>query len=157
MDMSSDRGDTRPLYVRLPEATARRLDKAAAARGSSKRQLVTELIGSGLLARPQSIEYGHASVISTAIDILTLEEAAELLRVEASDLRALAESGQLPARRIGDAWRLSRAALLAWLGADDTAAGGGMHGRRGGTVGFSIGSAAGTDAAPEAHDRTEQP
>lgn len=49
-------------------------------------------------------------------EVLTLAEAAELLRVDEDDVRALVESGELPARRIGTQWRLTRTALLAWLG-----------------------------------------
>jgi len=48
-------------------------------------------------------------------EVLTLDEAADLLRVPVDDVRALVESGQLPARRIGDTWRLTRTAVLAWL------------------------------------------
>ncbi|OHV33661.1 excisionase [Pseudofrankia sp. EUN1h] len=51
-------------------------------------------------------------------EVLTLEEAAELLRVSVDDVRALVESGDLPARRIGEAWRLTRTAVLAWLGTE---------------------------------------
>ena len=49
--------------------------------------------------------------------MLTAAQAAELLQVEEAEVVALAERGELPGRRIGDAWRFSRAALLAWLGA----------------------------------------
>lgn len=48
-------------------------------------------------------------------EVLTLEEAAELLRVPTDDVRALVESGELPARRIGETWRFTRTAVLAWL------------------------------------------
>ncbi len=48
-------------------------------------------------------------------EVLTLEEAAELLRVPVDDVRALVESGDLPARRIGETWRLTRTAVLGWL------------------------------------------
>ncbi|WP_045879081.1 helix-turn-helix domain-containing protein [Pseudofrankia sp. DC12] len=48
-------------------------------------------------------------------EVLTLEEAAELLRVPVDDVRALVESGELPARHIGATWRLTRTAVLAWL------------------------------------------
>ena len=43
-------------------------------------------------------------------------QVAELLQVGEADVVALAEAGDLPARRIADAWRFSRAAVLAWLG-----------------------------------------
>jgi hypothetical protein len=32
-------------------------------------------------------------------------------------VRALADAGELPGRRIGDEWRFLRRAVLAWLGA----------------------------------------
>jgi hypothetical protein len=32
-------------------------------------------------------------------------------------VRALADAGELPGRKIGDEWRFLRSALLAWLGA----------------------------------------
>jgi excisionase family DNA binding protein len=48
-------------------------------------------------------------------EVLTLAEAAELLRVPADDVRALVESGELPARRIGETWRFTRTAVLGWL------------------------------------------
>ncbi|MBL7502221.1 helix-turn-helix domain-containing protein [Frankia sp. CNm7] len=56
-------------------------------------------------------------------EVLTLAEAAELLRVPEDDVRALVESGEIPARRIGETWRLTRAAVLAWLGGESPAAG----------------------------------
>lgn len=51
-------------------------------------------------------------------EVLTLEEAATLLRVAVDDVRALVESGDLPARRIGEQWRLNRTGVLSWLRGD---------------------------------------
>jgi excisionase family DNA binding protein len=48
-------------------------------------------------------------------EVLDLDEAAALLRVEPAAVRTLAETQRLPARRVGDAWRFSRAALIEWL------------------------------------------
>jgi excisionase family DNA binding protein len=48
-------------------------------------------------------------------EVLDLAQAAELLIVDPSAVLELAESGELPGRRIGGAWRFSRAALLSWL------------------------------------------
>ena len=48
-------------------------------------------------------------------EVLTLEEAAGLLRVSPRHLEDLAWLGQVPARRIGTSWRFSQSALLAWL------------------------------------------
>lgn len=47
--------------------------------------------------------------------VLTLAEAADLLRVEPQQLLELARSGGVPGRRIGVEWRFSRAGLLSWL------------------------------------------
>ena len=51
-----------------------------------------------------------------APDVLTLEQAAALLQVDAAEVAALADAGELPGRRIGGEWRFPRAALLEWLG-----------------------------------------
>jgi excisionase family DNA binding protein len=50
-------------------------------------------------------------------DILTLEEAAEFLRVPASALQIEVANGRVPGRVISGEWRFSRSALLAWLDA----------------------------------------
>src|SRR5713101_1404723 len=56
--------------------------------------------------------------MSTAADsqeILTLSEAASLLRASPEDIEQLATQQRLPGRRIGTQWRFSRTALLSWL------------------------------------------
>lgn len=52
---------------------------------------------------------------SLGAEVLTLEEAAELLRVSPAALRVEAEAGRVPGRQIGGEWRFSRATLLEWL------------------------------------------
>ena len=52
-----------------------------------------------------------------APEVLTLPQVAELLQVEEAVAAELAERGELPGRRIGEDWRFSRAAVLAWLAA----------------------------------------
>jgi excisionase family DNA binding protein len=59
----------------------------------------------------------HRFTPAPAPEVLTLEEAAELLRVDVDALRSWAESGEVPGRRLGDDWRFRRDALLDWLGA----------------------------------------
>jgi excisionase family DNA binding protein len=64
---------------------------------------------------------GHASLSGpanapSASEVLTLEQAAALLQVDEQLVRELAESGELPGRRLGDQWRFSRQALIDWLG-----------------------------------------
>jgi excisionase family DNA binding protein len=65
---------------------------------------------------PGHLFRGNAAFMtSEPQEVLTLEEAAELLQVSAGDIEALAAAGELPGRKIGESWRFSRAALLAWL------------------------------------------
>jgi excisionase family DNA binding protein len=52
-------------------------------------------------------------------EVLTLEEAAELLRVTIDAVEEAVISAGLPGRRLGGAWRFSRAAILAWLAFPD--------------------------------------
>ena len=55
-----------------------------------------------------------------ARQVLTLDEAARLLRVPAGELHRLAHRHEIPARRIAQQWRFNRQALLAWLNGDWT-------------------------------------
>lgn len=127
---------TRAVYVRIPLAAAEKLDRATERLGASKRDVIATLLadhldddGRGVAAvgRPRRItieETGdrmtvghHAFTPMPPAEVLTLEEAAELLRVSTDALRARAEAGEVPARRLGDQWRFRREALLEWLGA----------------------------------------
>ena len=57
--------------------------------------------------------------MSTDPEILTLNEAAELLRLTSSGARALARRGDLPGGvKVGGEWRVNRADLLDHLGLD---------------------------------------
>jgi excisionase family DNA binding protein len=53
-------------------------------------------------------------------EVLTLTEAAKLLRVTPKALTAELERGTVPGRRINGDWRFRRAALLDWLGERET-------------------------------------
>jgi excisionase family DNA binding protein len=111
IDMS---GDDVPLYVRLPADQARRLDAAASSSGQSKRRLVENAVRHHLEI-DEGLVVGRASLGEDAPEVLTLEEAAALLRVQDAALLAIAKRGELPCKQIGDQWRFSRAAVLAWL------------------------------------------
>jgi excisionase family DNA binding protein len=50
---------------------------------------------------------------------LTIIEAAELLRVPVSAMRTLVRTHKIPSRRIGQEYRLSRAAVVRWLDEGD--------------------------------------
>ena len=106
-----------PLYVRLPADAAARLDRTAFERGTSKRELVTDAV---VRLLEGETPVGRA-VVRTRPDaeVLTVEQAAELLQVDADTVRTLAREGTLPGRKVGREWRFARAALLRWLGAED--------------------------------------
>jgi excisionase family DNA binding protein len=53
------------------------------------------------------------------VDVLTAEEAAEMLRVEPVDLLRMAEAAEIPARKLGKQWRFNRTAVMAWLAGKD--------------------------------------
>ena len=53
--------------------------------------------------------------------LLTVEEAAEQLRIHPSTVYRLARRGQLPAVKVGNQWRLDSANLEDWLRANSGA------------------------------------
>lgn len=103
-----------PLYVRLSEEPSRRLERAVSVSGRSKRQIVEEAVRDHL--DDQGLVVGRVSLREPAPEVLTLYEAAALLRVDASELEAAASSGGVPGRQIGETWRFSKPALIEWLG-----------------------------------------
>jgi excisionase family DNA binding protein len=50
-----------------------------------------------------------------AREVLSGEQAAELLQLDAATVARLAGAGELPGRKLAGQWRFSRAALLDWL------------------------------------------
>ena len=48
-------------------------------------------------------------------DILTIDEAAELLRIPRSSAYKLAQQGKIPAQKVGRHWRFHRDTLLMWV------------------------------------------
>jgi excisionase family DNA binding protein len=135
-----DHEEKAALYVRIPRSKAEKLDRAAFALGVSKQDLVAGLVGK--YVRPESarglqelegvatprrtttIESDDALVVGRASfraneprEVMTLAELAQWLEVDEDTVRSLAESGELPGRRLGDEWRFARAAVLDWLAA----------------------------------------
>ena len=49
-------------------------------------------------------------------DILTIEEAADLLGVSVKTFNKVLHTQNMPARKIGREWKFSRAALIEWVG-----------------------------------------
>jgi excisionase family DNA binding protein len=119
--MASDPPDT-ALFVRIPQAQARALDRLAFESRRPKQAVVSELLGryidgrrTPLAVRAEEPQLGWHSFRATQSDVLTLEGVAELLEVEPALVAELAEKGELPGRQIGSDWRFARAAVLAWL------------------------------------------
>jgi excisionase family DNA binding protein len=120
--------ERRPLFVRLPVTAADALDRAAFERRLSKQDLVAEMVTQLLDGAPGRVTVDlpdegmtvgrHSFRAADPPEVLTLAETAALLQVGEDAVEALAAAGELPGRRVGDAWRFSRAAVLRWLGGD---------------------------------------
>ena len=136
--------DTTALFVRLPAEQARKLDRAAHAVGSPKKDLVAGLVDryvdpdtrDGLDAlralgaqapgaarrvvieadEPQLVVGHHSFRAAETPEVLTAAQVAALLQVDEGAVLALARSGELPGREIGGEWRFARGAVIAWLG-----------------------------------------
>jgi excisionase family DNA binding protein len=125
------------LYVRLPAAAVDKLDRAAQALGMRKKDLVAGLVSryvdpdsqrglsalGSLSTRKVTVDLGEVgptlgSYSFQAYDppeVMNAEQAAQFLQIDEAVVIEMAESGKLPGRKLGAAWRFSRAALVAWL------------------------------------------
>ena len=48
-------------------------------------------------------------------DVLTVEEAADLLKIPRSSVYKLAQDGRIPCQKVGRHWRFNRDTLLRWV------------------------------------------
>jgi excisionase family DNA binding protein len=116
--------DWTPLFVRLPRSQAAALDRLAGATGRHKQHLVSELLADRLTTGAGPLSVGRVEISNTSDlrtdDVLTLEEAAALLKLPADAVRSRAEQGDLPGRRFGKEWRFARVAVLDWLADGET-------------------------------------
>ena len=126
------------LYVRLPASAVDKLDRAAETLKIRKKDLVAGLVTKyvdpdsprgldelGQLAQPRrvTVEMGDGGSAMGSYsfhayelpEVLTAEQAGQLLQLPEATVLELAESGQLPGRKLGSVWRFARAALVAWL------------------------------------------
>jgi excisionase family DNA binding protein len=99
------RGAAPPGAERQPRGAA----APAACDEGSRRRVTVETLDQGELT------VGHHSFRPRDPEVLTPEEAAELLQVDPDVVLDLARGGGLPGRELGGEWRFARAALLAWL------------------------------------------
>ena len=126
------------LYVRLPATASDKLDRAAEVLGVPKKDLVAGLVAKyvdpdtprGLSAlgsmatRRVTVELGDAGPTLGSYsfqpydppEVMNAEQAGQFLQIDERIVIELAESGKLPGRKLGTAWRFSRAALTTWLG-----------------------------------------
>ncbi len=72
-------------------------------------------IGNVLSQTLQGMQAGKPSAAAGIPDVMTPSEAAEILRVSEEDVVAAIEAGDLKAKKIGRAYRISREALEAYL------------------------------------------
>lgn len=131
-----------PLYVRLPASASDKLDRAAAALGVAKKDLVAGLVTryvdpdsqrglsrlGTLAAKPVFGDAGAPTLGSysfqaydreDAPEIMNAAQAARFLQIDERLVIELAEAGRLPGKLLGTAWRFSRDALVAWLSTPD--------------------------------------
>lgn len=125
------------LYVRLPEETAERLDRAAFELKASKQDLIAGLVAKYVdPTSPESLRkltrrviletpddgltVGRAAFRPAAepAEVLTPAELAAWLQVDEAVVLDMAERGKIPGRQIGDEWRFARASILHWLARD---------------------------------------
>jgi excisionase family DNA binding protein len=124
--------DTEALFVRIPSAEAAKLHRAADVLKTPKRELITKLVARYVDPEdPAALtELGGPAESELAVgrhwfrpteepEVLTPAELADLLQVEEQAVVDLAERSEIPARKVGDDWRFSRKAILAWLGEGD--------------------------------------
>jgi excisionase family DNA binding protein len=83
--------------------------------GGGRRRVTVETLD------PDTLVVGHHSFraeppgVTGALEVLSSEQAAELLQLKPADVERLAGAGELPGRMLAAQWRFSRAALLEWL------------------------------------------
>ena len=134
---------TNALYVRLPAGEAEKLDRAAQALGVPKKDLVAGLVSRyvdpdtqrGLeeldqLTAPRrvTVELGESAPAVGSYsfhpyelpEVLSPQQAGQLLQLAVEVVVRLAESGELPGRKLDGEWRFSRAGLVAWLDASSS-------------------------------------
>jgi excisionase family DNA binding protein len=117
--------DRTALYVRIPKAAAEKLDRAAFELKRSKQDLVAGLVTAAdpdtlrrvtVETTDDGLAIGHASFRPhREPDVLTVDQLAEWLQVDAPAIAELAESGELPGRKLAGEWRFARDAVLDWL------------------------------------------
>jgi excisionase family DNA binding protein len=125
------------LFVRLPANAVDKLHRAAEAMGMRKKDLVASLVSKyvdpdsrrglsalgALSSRQVTVDLGEPAATVGAYsfqaydppEVLNAAQAGQFLQIDEATVIELAESGELPGRKLGVEWRFSRVALVAWL------------------------------------------
>jgi excisionase family DNA binding protein len=126
--------DYTALYVRIPSAEAEKLHRAADVLRTPKRELITRLVaefdphdpvwtrrvaGPTASAEAEWSVGQHSFLPASELEILTPAQLAGLLQIEEETVIELAEKRELPGRKVGEEWRFSREAILAWLAEEE--------------------------------------
>lgn len=129
------------LFVRLPATAVGKLDRAAEALGMRKKDLVAGLVSryvdpdsqrgltalGALSTHKVTVDLGESGPARGSYsfqpydppEVMNAEQAGQFLQIDEAMVIELAEAGKLPGRKLGEAWRFSRAALVAWLSAPE--------------------------------------
>jgi excisionase family DNA binding protein len=118
MRRKKDAPDT-ALYVKIPASAGEKLDRAAEALGVHKKDLVAGLVDR--YVEPTMSVGTYSFEPYDPPEVMSADQAAQFLQIEEKLVIELAEKGELPGRKLGKAWRFSRAALVAWLAAPEHA------------------------------------
>ena len=114
--MSRKSAPETPLYVKLPTSAVEKLDRASAELGLSKKELVTTLVTKYIDPKdPGPLMGTYSFQPYDPPEVMSAAQAAQFLQVDEKTVIQLAESGKLPGKKLGTAWRFSRDALVAWL------------------------------------------
>jgi excisionase family DNA binding protein len=133
------------LFVRLPATAVDKLDRASELLGMRKKDLVAGLVskyvdpdsrrGLSALSTLSATLSTHKVTLDVGEpgptvgsysfqpydppEVMNAEQAGQFLQIDEAVVVEMAEAGRLPGRKLGTAWRFSRAALVAWLSAPD--------------------------------------
>jgi excisionase family DNA binding protein len=127
--------ETTGLFVRIPRSHADRLDRASFELKVPKQELVSGLVERYVDPTPEGLARLRRITVETQDDtlavgrhsfspadpeqVLTAEQAAELLQVPENVVIELARNGELPGREVGGEWRFLRRAVLEWLAREE--------------------------------------
>jgi excisionase family DNA binding protein len=86
--------------------------------GSLSTHKITVDLGSE--AGPTRGSYSFQPYDPTPPEVMNSAQAAQFLQIEEAVVLDMAAAGKLPGRKLGDAWRFSREALVTWLATPET-------------------------------------